>query len=476
MLPEHKKWRVLLILLAIGLATLHLSRHPQHQIGDHGFEGVHRESKVSCYEEVRPLQETLMKLKARYSELKAELEKEKQRADKATAREGAALENARRLAAQAVQLRAQVPLGSRGGPAAGQPDTLLVDPAIGDATDGEAREWAAALRKASHAILTDLAFREPSSSANPPQLFATPENFARTDSTRVSGMSSVTSELSPEDEILFNSSVGSESYDSCALVGNARSLLSIRQGSVIDGHDAVMRINQAETTGYEEHIGERTTWRLLNHKWAELYKRMPDLPLEANTTLLFSRTSLGDFIKVARVVHARRPEVKMKLVTRVAVDRVGGLLRQLRSRVEEVRGAAYPGRASPSSGFVGAYLLLQMCKTVEVYGVGDGLKGSWHYFEDRNFADSREFSKDPHHSFILEHDMLQVLDAGGVLRHHAVEGGLNATSAMHGTVTGGGPLEHPGATPPAADGQPEEAHMMAFAKQGTQCACTKGTL
>ena len=31
---------------------------------------------------------------------------------------------------------------------------------------------------------------------------------------------------------------------------------------------------------------------------------------------------------------------------------------------------------------------------------------------------SREFNADPHHSFDLEHDMLQVMDAGGLITHH----------------------------------------------------------
>lgn len=65
------------------------------------------------------------------------------------------------------------------------------------------------------------------------------------------------------------------------------------------------------------------------------------------------------------------------------------------------------------------------CFQVSVYGVGDGMAGSWHYFEGRAFAQSREFGNDPHHSFELEHDMLQVhsfclciqIDAFADVRH-----------------------------------------------------------
>jgi hypothetical protein len=42
----------------------------------------------------------------------------------------------------------------------------------------------------------------------------------------------------------------------------------------------------------------------------------------------------------------------------------------------------------------------------------DGAATAWHYFENRHFGNSREFSVDPHHSFQLEADMLQVMDEG----------------------------------------------------------------
>jgi hypothetical protein len=71
----------------------------------------------------------------------------------------------------------------------------------------------------------------------------------------------------------------------------------------------------------------------------------------------------------------------------------------------------------------------QMCDKVSVYGVGDGMAGSWHYFESRDFATSREFGVDPHHSFELEHDMLQIMHAAGVIEHHRTDH-ANATFAL----------------------------------------------
>ena len=70
------------------------------------------------------------------------------------------------------------------------------------------------------------------------------------------------------------------------------------------------------------------------------------------------------------------------------------------------------------------FLLMQLCKSVDVFGVGAGGSGSttsWHYFEQRNFEASREFSVDPHHSFELEHDVATVFHAAGLITHHKVD-------------------------------------------------------
>jgi hypothetical protein len=57
---------------------------------------------------------------------------------------------------------------------------------------------------------------------------------------------------------------------------------------------------------------------------------------------------------------------------------------------------------------------VQSCDTITTYGIGNGPQPknqgqvNWHYFENRHFRYSREFGRDPHHSFDLEHDSLEV--------------------------------------------------------------------
>ena len=111
------------------------------------------------------------------------------------------------------------------------------------------------------------------------------------------------------------------------------------------------------------------------------------------------------------------------LLSREAVNEAGGTLRELKRRMEAERGGkAYPGKGSPSSGWVGTYFLLQMCDRVDIYGVGTTAfkekVPNWHYFENHRFHSSREFGSDPHHSFMLEHEALLILNNQKIVIHH----------------------------------------------------------
>lgn len=50
----------------------------------------------------------------------------------------------------------------------------------------------------------------------------------------------------------------------CAVVGSAGQLLQRTYGAAIEAHDAVVRVNEAFTAGYEDHVGIRTDLRVLN--------------------------------------------------------------------------------------------------------------------------------------------------------------------------------------------------------------------
>ena len=58
--------------------------------------------------------------------------------------------------------------------------------------------------------------------------------------------------------------MASRRFNSCAVVGSSPELLMYKDGRAIDAHDAVFRANLAVVDGYAEHVGERTTVRVIN--------------------------------------------------------------------------------------------------------------------------------------------------------------------------------------------------------------------
>ncbi|XRB01407.1 sialyltransferase [Pycnococcus provasolii] len=207
-------------------------------------------------------------------------------------------------------------------------------------------------------------------------------------------------------------------YSACAVVGNAQRLLLENRGEEIDAMDAVFRMNQAPTKGFEMHVGSKTSYRSVNNRWAYQYRRQGHaLSVEPNVTFIVTRTMRREFPQVVRAVKRVNPTVGFLLLRRQATDGAGDVLREVKLRLDDMRGKPYPGKGSPSSGYLISWLALQMCRKVTVYGVGIGGGSSWHYFHMGNFVMSREFSLDPHHSFELESDIMQMLDARGELRH-----------------------------------------------------------
>lgn len=62
-------------------------------------------------------------------------------------------------------------------------------------------------------------------------------------------------------------------YRSCAVVGNSGRLLHARHGAEIDAHNAVFRINYAPTVGFEEYVGNKTSFDVCNHVHAREFVR-----------------------------------------------------------------------------------------------------------------------------------------------------------------------------------------------------------
>ena len=122
-------------------------------------------------------------------------------------------------------------------------------------------------------------------------------------------------------------------YGTCALVGNGGIARAAPFGESIDKHDIVMRINQGPSKGYEKNVGSRTSFRLLNKKWASMYTSREEgrkifLPTEAeNATILASRISTRSFEHLASVVRHSRKDLSLLYVAQGLESRARNLLK-----------------------------------------------------------------------------------------------------------------------------------------------------
>ncbi|GBG65177.1 hypothetical protein CBR_g49970 [Chara braunii] len=219
-------------------------------------------------------------------------------------------------------------------------------------------------------------------------------------------------------DLLPRKDLEEDTFNTCAFVGNSGMLLASEYGKAIDRHDVVMRVNQAPTRRYYRHVGKKTTYRLLNKKWVSLYistsygKELL-LPVEAfNTTIIASRVGVEQFERLARVVRRERPDMHVSLLLSKVVGEARQLLSFFRSGMNMLGLRNYTGGMVPSSGFLGVYVLLRVCKHVSVYGISSEPsrkqdRQSWPYHYFTRYIDSMELRAHPHHTFDLEGDLVQ---------------------------------------------------------------------
>ena len=86
--------------------------------------------------------------------------------------------------------------------------------------------------------------------------------------------------------------------------------LKSKQGERIDNHDAVFRVNQAPTKYFERFAGKKTTLRVLNRKWTQIFnQKMGKGFLFADTagaSYVVTRARTTEFEHLAATVRKER--------------------------------------------------------------------------------------------------------------------------------------------------------------------------
>ncbi|KAH7962167.1 hypothetical protein HPB52_014669 [Rhipicephalus sanguineus] len=178
------------------------------------------------------------------------------------------------------------------------------------------------------------------------------------------------------------------SFNSCALVSSAGSMLGSKLGPEIDGHETVVRFNDAPTAGFEDDVGARTTMRLLNSQvLARPEFDFFNSALYRNVTLVVWDPS-RDRQPLDKASAPSAEEIRSYWLRREVLPDEPFYLMHPDSVWEawHFLDSENPGpvlRNPPSSGFLGLLLLLKQCRHVDAYELVPSMRLTkrCHYYE-----------------------------------------------------------------------------------------------
>ncbi|XP_044290167.1 CMP-N-acetylneuraminate-beta-galactosamide-alpha-2,3-sialyltransferase 2 [Varanus komodoensis] len=188
----------------------------------------------------------------------------------------------------------------------------------------------------------------------------------------------------------------------CAVVGNSGNLQGSSYGREINGHDFVMRMNQAPTVGFEADVGSRTTHHFM---YPESAKNLP-----ANVSFVLVPFKALDLLWIASALSTgqiRFTYAPVKPFLRVDKDKVQiynpAFFKYIHDRWTEHHGRY------PSTGMLVLFFALHVCDEVNVFGFGADSRGNWHhYWENNRYAG--EFRKTGVHDADFEAHIIDMLE------------------------------------------------------------------
>jgi hypothetical protein len=178
-------------------------------------------------------------------------------------------------------------------------------------------------------------------------------------------------------------------YRKCAVVGNSGILLKQSYGSFIDSHDMVMRLNNAQISGYEKFVGSKTTISFVNSNIFHRCSRRPDCFCHPYGMKVPIVLYICQVVHIMDVAVCRKPERAPLLVTDPRFDILLARLVKWYSVKEfmEKTGqsldrwhAVHDGENFHySSGMQAVMLALGICEEVDLFGFGKSDMSPHHY-------------------------------------------------------------------------------------------------
>ncbi|KAG2716872.1 hypothetical protein I3760_03G148200 [Carya illinoinensis] len=147
-------------------------------------------------------------------------------------------------------------------------------------------------------------------------------------------------------------------FGCCAVIGNSGDLLKTRFGKEIDGYDAVIRENGAPIQIYSDHVGKKSTFRVLNRGSAKALDKVVELD-ERRREVLIIKTTIHDIMR--------------KMILDIPI----------KNPVYLMLGASF-GSAAKGTGLKALEFALSICESVDMYGftVDPGYKEWTRYFSE----------------------------------------------------------------------------------------------
>jgi hypothetical protein len=172
---------------------------------------------------------------------------------------------------------------------------------------------------------------------------------------------------------------GKKKYNSCAVVGNAGTLLKSKAyGEAIDKHDVVMRFNVMTLTAQlAPNVGTRTTYRMVNHlrsrhaccpKSQGGKGKMPEKGGKAKGMSLILWHP-GRQAQLLRACKKNIPNAKVSSISDSYIKKEVNVMNAMRKDLMRLGFGPFSDWKQGTSGFHGILLLAGMCDHLSLYGI-----------------------------------------------------------------------------------------------------------
>uniref|UniRef100_A0A7N0TL49 Uncharacterized protein n=1 Tax=Kalanchoe fedtschenkoi TaxID=63787 RepID=A0A7N0TL49_KALFE len=178
-------------------------------------------------------------------------------------------------------------------------------------------------------------------------------------------------------------------YSSCAVVGNSGILLMKDYGDLIDGHEFVIRLNNANISSFERHVGSKTSVSFVNSNILHLCARRETCschPYGANVPIIMYICQAVHFLDytLCNTTHkspliVTDPRFDVLCARIVKYYSMKRFVDEIRKPVEEWSSAHDGSNFHYSSGIQAVMLAVGICDQVSLFGFGKSDSAKHHY-------------------------------------------------------------------------------------------------